>query len=650
MFTFANPWLFWMLPALALPWIFRRRQEERIRHIGFPLLRFLRESEEKERINPQLQEFLLLILRTLLLALLILSLAGPKWIAQDSAPRGFLSFLPFGRSLQNHLVVIDSSYSMGYGEGERSWWRAAENVWDEIGRSLRGFSVQLTRWDRSAIRSRRNGSLVPLSAVERASLFSAPPRESGTSALELFDAIGQSGEERKNVILITDGQRFPWMELLNSSVEKNRIPPLVVATVGSEPVTNVWCEVSTLSTPPWGIAGWETIAGTIKAISPEPLTNGSISILRSDTNDTLFSRSISYPNSPGQPMAVPFDFTTPFAELRTSRQGTDSVSELQMTLRVEPQDLLPLDNEIQLKIPFNVTFTVGLAIPSDESNPAVSILMSAINPLRGTEASPPVTLEKLTPPNILFPETLDLALLPGDFLSPVFLETDIPPTLDYVKNGGSLLLFTGGETGNNAWQNLLQAVGWQWLATESTNGQPAAAAVGGSGLFPRALSVWDETTWLSWIPKRHGRMEGKDAIPLVTYRIGDRTAALLSQVSVGKGRIWIVNASLNPDAKTLLSPLLPALIWETGKEIARDKIALNLALSGENPESDLTLLSPEEKQLLTERYGIRFADPGTVGKEMDVVYGGTDIRLILLLVCLALALGESWLSNRLASL
>lgn len=649
MFTFANPWLFWMLPALALPWIFRRRQEERIRRMNFPLLHFLRESEEKELINPQLQEWLLLILRTLLLGLLLLSLAGPKWRANDSAARGFFSFLPFGRSFQSHLVVIDSSYSMGYGEGERSWWREAENAWESIDGTLGGFSAQLARWDRSILQPHRAESLVPLSAVERTTLFSAPPREPGTSALELFDAVSRSREEGKSVILITDGQRYPWIELLQSTVDQKLIPPLLVATVGSEPAANVWCEVHTLSSPPWGIAGWETIVGNVKAISQQPLTNGSISILRADTNETLYSRSISYPNSPGQTMAIPFDFTTQFADLRASRQGT-AESEIRITLRVEPQDLLPLDNEIQLRIPFNSTFTAGLAVSSDENNPAASVLMAAINPLRGTASSPPVIVEKLTPPNIAYSEILDLAILPGDLVAKAWVETDVPATLDYVKNGGSLLLFTGGEPVDGAWQSLLQAIGWQWLSPESTTGQPASVSVGGAGIFPRTLSAWDETIWTSWIPARHGRAEGNGIIPLVTYRIGEQTAYLISQISLGKGRAWIVNASLNPEANVLLSPLLPALIWETGKEIAREKRSLNLTAPGDHPESDLTLLTPDEKKLLADRYGIRFADPATLGKEMDVVYGGTDLRLVLLFFCLALALGESWLSNRLASL
>jgi len=96
MFTLSNPLLLWAMPVLLLPWIFRRRQEERIQHLNFPLIQFLRESEEKDLINPQLQELLLLILRTALLAVLILALAGPEWVADGQPHRGWFSFRPFG--------------------------------------------------------------------------------------------------------------------------------------------------------------------------------------------------------------------------------------------------------------------------------------------------------------------------------------------------------------------------------------------------------------------------------------------------------------------------------------------------------------------------------------------------------------------------
>ena len=147
MFTFSNPLLLWAFPILVLPWIFRRRQEERIRRVDFPLLRFLLESEDKELVNPQLQELLLLILRTLILAMLLLSLAGPRWVTDTGLNNRFLSFLPFGQTFTTNVIALDTSYSMGYGEGTDSWWNRAERTVNQPQGELTGFSTQWVNWD-----------------------------------------------------------------------------------------------------------------------------------------------------------------------------------------------------------------------------------------------------------------------------------------------------------------------------------------------------------------------------------------------------------------------------------------------------------------------------------------------------------------------
>ncbi len=663
MFTFANPWLFWFFPVLALPWIFRRRQEERIQHINFPLIQFLRESEEKELINPQLQELLLLILRTLLLALLLVSLAGPKWVSQGTAKDGLLSMFSVGRAFQNHWIVMDSSYSMGYGEGEQSWWQEAERTWKFVDRGWGGFSSQLLRWDRSTVgHAMKNLSqknpLLPLSAVERESLFATRPTEEGTSVLDLFEDLRQSIEGSGTIFLITDGQRLPWKPLLEGTVDPNTIPPLLVATVGSEPVTNIWCDVNTISSPPWGIAGWETIAGNVKAMLSSSLTDGTISIQRTESNETLYSHALRFPvpssppspTNPSSSMSIPFDFTTQFVDLRSSGEGNRN-EDLDVTVRVEPQDLLPIDNEIHVRIPIFSSFTIGLVCQNDDSGPILSILTSAINPLRGTPQSPPVTIDRLSPPNFNYAASPDLVLLCGEIVNPWFALEEVPKTMEYIKNGGSAIVVLGEkDTGNDAWQQLVETLGWHWLDTASNPGQAGSISTGGAGLYAQALSAWDKKMWETWIPKQHGRVEGEGILPLITYQIGGQTSYLITQIPLGKGRVWVVNSSLDPNRDTLLSPILPALIWETGKEVARSQRSGEMVIPSAREESDLTLLQPDEKKMLQERYGIRFANGSTLQEEMDSVYGGTDLRVLLLLLCILLALGESWLANKLASL
>jgi len=156
--------------------------------------------------------------------------------------------------------------------------------------------------------------------------------------------------------------------------------------------------------------------------------------------------------------------------------------------------------------------------------------------------------------------------------------------------------------------------------------------------------------WEPWLPKRAGRVESGGIRPRAVYQVGDQIAHLVSEVIMGQGQIWVVNTDTQPDAGTLLSPLLPVFLWETAKETARLKQPAILEWAESRRESDIRLLSGEEKQKLTETYGIRFVQPDEIREMVSPLYGGTDLRTLLLVLCGALALTESWLANRLASL
>ena len=164
------------------------------------------------------------------------------------------------------------------------------------------------------------------------------------------------------------------------------------------------------------------------------------------------------------------------------------------------------------------------------------------------------------------------------------------------------------------------------------------------------MSAWDAAMWQPWMPARAGRMENGEIHPRVVYQAGDQTAHLISEAVLGKGRIWAVNTSLRPEAGALLSPLLPVFLWETAKDAARLKHPAAFQPPEPNPESDIRLLTNEEKQKLSQTYGIRFIQPEEIEDLAASLYGGTDLRALLLAFCGALALLESWLANRLASL
>ena len=651
MITFSNPLLLWLFPALLLPWIFRRRKEERIRHIPFPLLKFLQESKERELVNPHLQEFLLLLLRTLLIAVLLMALAGPKWVTESKKPGGWLSFLPFGSAFQANTVVLDSSYSMGYGEGNDAWWRKAQLHWNSVNASLRGFSTHRYRWDSSTVIPNNPTPLRSYSEQEIEELFLGIPTEEGTSIPDLCNALKKTNENQGSVILVTDGQRWPWEKLLEISLNPSDFPPLLVLLTGSGPVNNTWFQVESLSSPPWGISGWETLSGHIFSISGKTGGTGIISIFQGKTGKHLYSKTVTYPTVQNKAALLPFSFTAMLSKLIEETDVLKTGKDLEFTITLEPSDPLPIDNTQKFRVPMATKFTFGLACNPQLSNQALSVITTAINPLMNTKDTPPVESRIVQPPFDSVAGDVDLLLLVQDF-APWWSNRETMAAINYLKNGGSAVVFAGeNKEANSPWNQFLNQLGWAWTVKDTTGEITKPVTITGSGILPSALSAWDATMWNTWIPKASpGAANNPDSHPLVSYAYEDSVSHLITEIKVGKGRCWLINSSLNEKSQTLLSPILPVFLWEAGKEVARAKQSAEIQLPKPKLESNLILLSDADKEALQKKYNIRFTNLDGMDKEIARLNNGFDLRTALLLLCLILALAESWLSNRLAAI
>jgi hypothetical protein len=100
---FLSPWLLLGLAAAAIPLVLHLLSSVRAQEVYFPTLRFLRLSMEKTARRRRVQHWLLLALRSLLLALLAMALAQPL-------TRGDGKWLGGGNSAV--VVVLDNSLSM----------------------------------------------------------------------------------------------------------------------------------------------------------------------------------------------------------------------------------------------------------------------------------------------------------------------------------------------------------------------------------------------------------------------------------------------------------------------------------------------------------------------------------------------------------
>lgn len=646
MFAFANPWLLWLFPALALPWIFRRRRQEQIQHVDFPLLQFLKESEEKEFINPQLQEFLLLLLRTLLLALILLALAGPRW----SAPPGLsaaAAWLPFSSALHKHIVVIDSSYSMGYREGERDWWTRAGSAWERVGAGVSGMGAQTVRWDRRSVNPDQAHALLFLSNLQAVELLDSPPREPGASFSDLMDALTPRIDGDERLVIITDGQRRPWESLLGATPSSLRTPPTLVITVGEALVWNAWVELDFVSSVPWGLAEWETIGGRIGMLGEPPVDEGILSIMNDRTGERLYSSPIRYTAALEEPGFIPFSFTASYPEYRSTDEDRDDALDLTFTVTLEPDDSLAFDNHFQMNIPLASEFRVGVVSSDDVESMNWQVLHSILRLWAEESQSQALQLQVFLPYQSLIAADVDLLILPPSAASWWTIQ-HTNDLMEYLRNGGEAIVFTGGDDITAGWSAMLQSLDWTWRGEPTV--ERGEINLIGSGPLVNALSLWDETFWDVWAPNRHGRIDSTHSTPLAAYSVGEDSASLIDAAPVGVGRVWIVNAPMTVESGVLLSPLFPVMLWEFAKDAARRGEGIAPLSIEARQESDLTLLSEEDQLILTERHDIRFVQYDELNERTLAGDGALDLRLALLAACLMLALFESWLANRLASL
>ncbi|HBC74605.1 MAG: hypothetical protein A2008_02385 [Candidatus Wallbacteria bacterium GWC2_49_35] len=103
-FSFINTSYLLLMPLVMLPVIIHLISRKKRKIIDYPSLKFIREAYMKKARHMRINEILLLIVRTLMIALLIFSFARLLMFTADLSPAGGLKY----------ALVIDNSYSAGY--------------------------------------------------------------------------------------------------------------------------------------------------------------------------------------------------------------------------------------------------------------------------------------------------------------------------------------------------------------------------------------------------------------------------------------------------------------------------------------------------------------------------------------------------------
>src|SRR5213596_2296583 len=104
--AFLQPALLWGLTLAGIPILLHLLQRRRYRVRRWAAMEFLRASVRRSSRRLRIEQWLLLLIRTLILVCAALALARPVWYS----PRwGWLG----SRAASQAVVVLDDSYSMG---------------------------------------------------------------------------------------------------------------------------------------------------------------------------------------------------------------------------------------------------------------------------------------------------------------------------------------------------------------------------------------------------------------------------------------------------------------------------------------------------------------------------------------------------------
>lgn len=208
MWSLAFPIFMWGMTAAAVPLVLHLLRNRRATAVPFSTLRFIREAQRASSSRVRMQDFLLWLLRTLLIAAITLAFAAP--VIRTSRFAGLM-----GRARRDVAIVWDASYSMGYRAGRQTVWERSVQVVRDIIEGLEpGDKVCIFLADNDVTPLIENPDADHAAALGlvRAQEPGTQPSQLLPATLSALQALADSGNPERELHIVTDGQRLPWRE------------------------------------------------------------------------------------------------------------------------------------------------------------------------------------------------------------------------------------------------------------------------------------------------------------------------------------------------------------------------------------------------------------------------------------------------------
>ncbi|UCB52282.1 MAG: VWA domain-containing protein [Candidatus Zixiibacteriota bacterium] len=208
MFNFLNPViLFAAGAAVLLPLLIHIFNRQKVKEIFFSSLLFLRSLEKTRMRRVKIKEYLLLLIRTLIILLVVAAFARP-------AIRGGFATRVGAHAKTSVVILLDNSYSMGYETKDGSLFDLAKKRSKRIlGQLKEGdeaslvlFASQPEPVNRQPTRDFRN----LVSHLEEEARLSASGTDVGVAIKTALDILEGSKNLNREIYLITDMDKSGW--------------------------------------------------------------------------------------------------------------------------------------------------------------------------------------------------------------------------------------------------------------------------------------------------------------------------------------------------------------------------------------------------------------------------------------------------------
>jgi hypothetical protein len=419
MMTFLNPLVLFGLAAAAIPIIIHLLNIRKLRRVEFSSLRFLRELQKTRMRRVKLRQWLLLLLRTLIIVALVMAFARP-------ALRGGLAGLIGTHARTTSVVVLDDSPSMGI-RSDRGivFSRAKEAALQAASLLEEGDEMVILRLSETG----RQVTPAPVRTREEAAALLGPAEVSAVTVPygEAFGAaariLGESRNFNRELYLLTDLQKTQFAVPESSDMFDDRVRVFVAAPSLPRPenagITDV-AVASRILVPGRPVQ----VRTTVRNFGSAPMHNGLISVYLDGTRVLQQSADI----APGGTLATTLAVTP-------KRRGI-----IHGSVRLE-DDVLEIDNrrEFVVDVPENIRLLVAGPAEADTRLAALAFTLA------GDSAAAALAVRTISEAQL---SSVDFAAFDAVITCGIrdFSPSEATRLAQFVAAGGGMLIFPGDAT------------------------------------------------------------------------------------------------------------------------------------------------------------------------------------------------------------